>query len=148
MTEVPHGTKPSSLTHRDTPATLKLETLDEGGASSQVKGAALSLRDSTSVCSASSLSTDFSATLSLGNDDIAGDFVVTSDSSAVVDFLDFSDFSQAPPITSVHGDHALQRHEEVAAKKESPIVSFLNRYAFVCDDYNDDDGYNQFHDAS
>ncbi|KAF4088685.1 hypothetical protein AMELA_G00057480 [Ameiurus melas] len=124
-TEESHGTE----RHRDVPATLKLETTGEGGASSQVRGGALSYRDSTSVCSTSSLSTDFSATLSIGNDDRAGDFVVTSDSSAVVDFHDCSDFSrfpQAPPINSEHGD----RRDEVATKKESPIVSFFHRSLF------------------
>ncbi|KAB5578959.1 hypothetical protein PHYPO_G00188470 [Pangasianodon hypophthalmus] len=133
VTEESHGTEPLSLRHQDAPATLKLETIGEGGASSQVRGRALSYRDSTSVCSTSSLSTDFSATLSLGNDDIAGDFVVTSDSSAVVDFHDFNNFSrfpQTPPINSVHRDHPLQHHDEVAAKKESPIVNFFNRSLF------------------
>ncbi|MCI4376983.1 hypothetical protein PGIGA_G00198020 [Pangasianodon gigas] len=133
VTEESHSTEPLSLRRQDAPATLKLETIGEGGASSQVRGRALSYRDSTSVCSTSSLSTDFSATLSLGNDDIAGDFVVTSDSSAVVDFHDFNDFSrfpQTPPINSVHRDHPLQHHDEVAAKKESPIVNFFNRSLF------------------
>ncbi|MCJ8731162.1 hypothetical protein PDJAM_G00196060 [Pangasius djambal] len=133
VTEESQSTEPLSPRHQDAPATLKLETIGEGGASSQVRGGALSYRDSTSVCSTSSLSTDFSATLSLGNDDIAGDFVVTSDSSAVVDFHDFNDFSrfpQAPPINSVHRDHPLQHHDEVAAKKESPIVNFFNRSLF------------------
>lgn len=126
-----HSTEPLSLRHQDAPATLKLETTGEGGASSQVRGGALSYRDSTSVCSTSSLSTDFSATLSLGNDDITSDFVVTSDSSAVVDFHDFNDssrFAQTPPTDSVHRDPPQQRHNEVAPKKESPIVNFFNRY--------------------
>lgn len=124
-------TEPLAQRNQDTPATLKLETIDEGGASSQVRGGAVSFRDSTSVCSTSSLSTDFSATLSLGNDDVPGDFVVTSDSSAVVDFHDFSDFSrfpQSPPISSVHGDQP-----EQPEKKGSPIVNFLNRYTCVYD---------------
>ncbi|XP_060772105.1 TBC1 domain family member 14 isoform X2 [Neoarius graeffei] len=131
--EESHSTEPLSLRPQDAPATLKLETLDEGGASSQVRGGALSYRDSTSVCSASSLSTDLSATLSLGNDDVAGDFVVTSDSSAVVDFHDFSDFSQfpqTPPINIVHRDHPPQHDDKAAVKKESPIVNFLNRSLF------------------
>lgn len=128
------ATEPPSLRLRDTPATLKLETTDEGGASSQARGGAPSCRDSTSACSTSSLSTDFSATLSLSNDDIAGDFVVTSDSSAVVDFHDFKDFPQfvqTPPISTVHRDRPQQRHDEGVLKKESPFVNFLNRYKFV-----------------
>lgn len=135
VTEESHSTEPLSLRHQDAPATLKLETIGEGGASSQVRGAALSYRDSTSVCSTSSLSTDLSATLSLGNDDVTGDFVVTWDSSAVVDFHDFSDFSrfpQTPPINSIHRNHPPQHYDKVAVKKESPFVNFLNRYAFVC----------------
>ncbi|KAI5101597.1 TBC1 domain family member 14 isoform X1, partial [Silurus meridionalis] len=132
VTDESHGAEASGP-RRDTPATLKLETIGEGGASSQapVRGGALTYRDSTSVCSTSSLSTDFSATLSLGNEDTPGDFVVTSDSSAVVDFHDFSDFSgfsQAPPTNSKHED--LAWHGEGAPRKESPIVSFFNRRLF------------------
>ncbi|KAI5626475.1 TBC1 domain family member 14 isoform X1 [Silurus asotus] len=133
VTDESHDAGASGPRSRDTPATLKLETIGEGGASSQapVRGGALTYRDSTSVCSTSSLSTDFSATLSLGNEDTPGDFVVTSDSSAVVDFHDFSDFSgfsQAPPTNSNHGE--LARHGEGAVRKESPIVSFFNRRLF------------------
>lgn len=127
-------TEPLGKRTQDAPATLKLETIDEAGASIQVRGGAVSYRDSTSVCSTSSLSTDFSATLSLGNDDVPGDFVVTSDSSAVVDFHDFSDFSrfpQSPPLSSAHGDQPERHHDEVVVKKGSPIVNFLNRYTHV-----------------
>ncbi|XP_026990040.1 TBC1 domain family member 14 isoform X3 [Tachysurus fulvidraco] len=133
VTEEPQGIEPLSQRQRDAPATLKLEAVDEGGASSQVRGGALVYRDSTSVCSTSSLSTDFSATLSLGNDDAAGDFVVTSDSSAVVDFHDFSDFSRFPQATTINiiqRDHPQQHHCEAVAKKESPIVNFFNRRLF------------------
>ncbi|GAA6065400.1 TBC1 domain family member 14 isoform X1, partial [Tachysurus ichikawai] len=129
-TEEPQSIEQLSQRQRDAPATLKLEAVDEGGASSQVRGGALVYRDSTSVCSTSSLSTDFSATLSLGNDDAAGDFVVTSDSSAVVDFHDFSDFSRFPQATAINivqRDHPHQHHCEAVAKKESPIVNFFNR---------------------
>ncbi|XP_060731340.1 TBC1 domain family member 14 isoform X2 [Tachysurus vachellii] len=133
VTEEKQSIEPLSQRQRDAPATLKLEAVDEGGASSQVRGGALVYRDSTSVCSTSSLSTDFSATLSLGNDDAAGDFVVTSDSSAVVDFHDFSDFSQFPQATAINivpRDHPQQHHCEAVAKKESPIVNFFNRRLF------------------
>ncbi|KAG7330641.1 hypothetical protein KOW79_006863 [Hemibagrus wyckioides] len=133
VTTEPRSIEPLVQKHRDAPATLKLEAVDEGGASSQVRGGASVYRDSVSVCSTSSLSTDFSATLSLGNDDVTGDFVVTSDSSAVVDFHDFSDFShfpQATPTNTAHGDHPQQHHNEAVARKESPIVNFFNRKLF------------------
>ncbi|XP_062849534.1 TBC1 domain family member 14-like [Trichomycterus rosablanca] len=110
-------------THRDAPATLKLETTGGGGASSH--------RDSTSVCSTSSLSTELSTTLSLGNDDHA-DFVVTSNSSAVVDFQDFVEspkFSKAPPINDGafdHLQHPPQRQSEVTPRRASPIADFFN----------------------
>uniref|UniRef100_A0AAR2LUG9 Rab-GAP TBC domain-containing protein n=1 Tax=Pygocentrus nattereri TaxID=42514 RepID=A0AAR2LUG9_PYGNA len=102
-------------------------------------GGALNRSDEISVCSVSSLSTELSATLSLSNDDII-DFMVTSDSSAVVTFENNSDmvvsasrFSEAslPP-----SDDLPQSHQgaltpgELRLKRTSPILSFINRNLF------------------
>ncbi|KAI4883802.1 hypothetical protein NFI96_015955 [Prochilodus magdalenae] len=102
-------------------------------------GGALNRSDDISVCSVSSLSTELSATLSLSNDDIV-DFMVTSDSSAVVTFENSSDaVGGAPRYTDVPlppSDSLPQSHqgalapEELRPKRTSPIMSFINRNLF------------------
>uniref|UniRef100_A0A672RRM1 TBC1 domain family member 14 n=1 Tax=Sinocyclocheilus grahami TaxID=75366 RepID=A0A672RRM1_SINGR len=113
--------------HDDSPATLNLDISDSsilksstfpccdfdlvrpyaaGGLSSAAGKGTLNRSDDVSMCSVSSLSTEFSATLSVSNEDFL-DFMVTSESSAVVTFenedvLHHSDNSLSSP-TDLHG---------------------------------------------
>uniref|UniRef100_A0A671Q4J7 TBC1 domain family member 14-like n=1 Tax=Sinocyclocheilus anshuiensis TaxID=1608454 RepID=A0A671Q4J7_9TELE len=114
--------------HDDSPATLNLDISDSsilksstfprcdfdlvrpygaGGPSSAAGKGTLNRSDDISMCSVSSLSTEFSATLSVSNEDFL-DFMVTSESSAVVTFenedvLHHSDNSLSSP-TDLHGN--------------------------------------------
>ncbi|KAL7875453.1 hypothetical protein AOLI_G00104160 [Acnodon oligacanthus] len=102
-------------------------------------GGALNRSDEISVCSVSSLSTELSATLSLSNDDIV-DFMVTSDSSAVVTFENSSDMvvsaSRFSEVSLPPSDDLPQSHQgaltpgELRPKRTSPIMSFINRNLF------------------
>ncbi|MBN3300671.1 TBC14 protein, partial [Amia calva] len=98
----------------------------------------LARSDDISVCSVSSLSTELSTTLSVSNEDIL-DFMVTSDSSAIVtletDEAQFSDVtlsSQQDP-----GDWSPRRHDEATPPEETqhrklgPLASFFNRSLFA-----------------
>uniref|UniRef100_A0A8C1PGV9 TBC1 domain family, member 14 n=1 Tax=Cyprinus carpio TaxID=7962 RepID=A0A8C1PGV9_CYPCA len=113
--------------HDDNPATLNLDVSDNSiiksstfprcdfdlvrlygasGLSSAAGRGTLNRSDEISVCSVSSLSTEFSATLSVSNEDFQ-DFMVTSESSAVVTFenedvLHRCDNSLSSP-TDLHG---------------------------------------------
>uniref|UniRef100_A0A673M7M6 TBC1 domain family member 14-like n=1 Tax=Sinocyclocheilus rhinocerous TaxID=307959 RepID=A0A673M7M6_9TELE len=113
--------------HDDNPATLNLDVSDNSilksstfprcdfdlvrlygasGLSSAAGKGTLNRSDEISVCSVSSLSTEFSATLSVSNEDFL-DFMVTSESSAVVTFenedvLHRCDNSLSSP-TDLHG---------------------------------------------
>uniref|UniRef100_A0A673LKT6 TBC1 domain family member 14-like n=1 Tax=Sinocyclocheilus rhinocerous TaxID=307959 RepID=A0A673LKT6_9TELE len=117
--------------HDDSPATLNLDISDSsilksstfprcdfdlvrpygaGGLSSAAGKGTLNRSDDISMCSVSSLSTEFSATLSVSNEDFL-DFMVTSESSAVVTFenedvLHHSDSSLSSP-TDLHGNSLL-----------------------------------------
>uniref|UniRef100_A0A4W5MYX2 TBC1 domain family member 14 n=2 Tax=Hucho hucho TaxID=62062 RepID=A0A4W5MYX2_9TELE len=98
------------------------------------------LSDNISVCSVSSLSTELSATLSVSNEDIP-DFVVTSDSSAIVtletdegDAAQFSDITlSSSPGGNIGGDlWSPQRKQlelgsaEGRPKRLGPLASFFN----------------------
>uniref|UniRef100_A0A673M4P4 TBC1 domain family member 14-like n=1 Tax=Sinocyclocheilus rhinocerous TaxID=307959 RepID=A0A673M4P4_9TELE len=117
--------------HDDNPATLNLDVSDNSilksstfprcdfdlvrlygasGLSSAAGKGTLNRSDEISVCSVSSLSTEFSATLSVSNEDFL-DFMVTSESSAVVTFenedvLHRCDNSLSSP-TDLHGNTLL-----------------------------------------
>uniref|UniRef100_A0A672KM74 TBC1 domain family member 14 n=1 Tax=Sinocyclocheilus grahami TaxID=75366 RepID=A0A672KM74_SINGR len=117
--------------HDDNPATLNLDVSDNSmlksstfprcdfdlvrlygasGLSSAAGKGTLNRSDEISVCSVSSLSTEFSATLSVSNEDFL-DFMVTSESSAVVTFenedvLHRCDNSLSSP-TDLHGNSSL-----------------------------------------
>uniref|UniRef100_A0A672RRU1 TBC1 domain family member 14 n=1 Tax=Sinocyclocheilus grahami TaxID=75366 RepID=A0A672RRU1_SINGR len=119
--------------HDDSPATLNLDISDSsilksstfpccdfdlvrpyaaGGLSSAAGKGTLNRSDDVSMCSVSSLSTEFSATLSVSNEDFL-DFMVTSESSAVVTFenedvLHHSDNSLSSP-TDLHGKVIIRR---------------------------------------
>ncbi|KAF4110977.1 TBC1 domain family member 14 isoform X1 [Onychostoma macrolepis] len=149
--------------HDDSPATLNLDISDSsvlksstfprcdfdlvrpygaGGLSSAAGKGTLNRSDDISVCSVSSLSTEFSATLSVSNEDFL-DFMVTSESSAVVTFenedvLHRSDNSLSSP-TDLHGKlSSPQRHpvgvstpHEARPKRLGPLASFFHRSLFA-----------------
>ncbi|XP_035375610.1 TBC1 domain family member 14 isoform X2 [Electrophorus electricus] len=152
----PEAVRVQASSGEDAPATLTLEP-EHGGpprASTFARGAAtrlpmggggaLNRSDDVSICSVSSLSTELSATLSLGNDDGA-DFIITSDSSAVVTFENndaaaigsrFSDIPLPPPNNLLGGNWspgqqpvAAPMAQEVQLKR-SPILNFLSRSLF------------------
>ncbi|XP_061108783.1 TBC1 domain family member 14 isoform X2 [Conger conger] len=137
------------------PATLTLEPADGGGprkSSTFPRSAhdaarlfspgarsALNRSDDISVCSVSSLSTELSATLSASNEDIL-DFMVTSDSSAIValetDDTHFSDVTLSSPVEC--GDLWSPRRRPPAASQEDarvkrlgPLASFFTRSLFA-----------------
>ncbi|KAJ8262116.1 hypothetical protein GJAV_G00162400 [Gymnothorax javanicus] len=103
---------------------------------------ALNRSDDISVCSVSSLSTELSATLSISNEDIL-DFVVTSDSSAIVtletDDTHFSDITLSSP--TEHGDLWSPQGNSLATsslhddegrnKRLGPLASFFTRSLFA-----------------
>ncbi|XP_026123535.1 TBC1 domain family member 14 isoform X1 [Carassius auratus] len=149
--------------HDDSPATLNLDISDSsilksssfprcgfdlvhsygaGGLSSAAGKGTLNRSDDISVCSVSSLSTEFSATLSVSNEDFL-DFMVTSESSAVVTFenedvLHRSDNSLSSP-TDLHGKlSSPQPHpvgvstpHETRPKRLGPLASFFHRSLFA-----------------
>uniref|UniRef100_A0A671Q440 TBC1 domain family member 14-like n=1 Tax=Sinocyclocheilus anshuiensis TaxID=1608454 RepID=A0A671Q440_9TELE len=149
--------------HDDSPATLNLDISDSsilksstfprcdfdlvrpygaGGPSSAAGKGTLNRSDDISMCSVSSLSTEFSATLSVSNEDFL-DFMVTSESSAVVTFenedvLHHSDNSLSSP-TDLHGKlSSPQRHpvgvstpHEARPKRLGPLASFFHRSLFA-----------------
>lgn len=150
--------------HDDSPATLNLDVSDSsilksstfprcdfdlvrpygaGGLSSAAGKGTFNRSDDISVCSVSSLSTEFSATLSVSNEDFL-DFMVTSESSAVVTFenedvLHRSNNSLSSP-TDLHGKlSSPQWHpvgvstpHEARPKRLGPLASFFHRYRSVC----------------
>lgn len=147
----------------DNPATLNLDISDSSllksstfprcdfdlvrlysssGLSSATGKGTLNRSDDISVCSVSSLSTEFSATLSVSNEDFL-DFMVTSESSAVVTFenddvLHHSDNSLSSP-TDLHGKLSspqwqpvgLSTPHEARPKKLGPLADFFHRSLFA-----------------
>ncbi|XP_052007969.1 TBC1 domain family member 14 isoform X1 [Xyrauchen texanus] len=145
--------------HNDNPATLNLDVSDNSllksstfprcdfdsvrlyGASGLCSGAGkgtLNRSDDISVCSVSSLSTEFSATLSVSNEDFL-DFMVTSESSAVVTFenedvMHRSGISLSPH-TDLHNKLSSPQHQpvglsiphEARPKRLGPLASFFHR---------------------
>ncbi|XP_067258279.1 TBC1 domain family member 14 isoform X2 [Chanodichthys erythropterus] len=145
--------------HDDNPATLNLDISDSSllksstfprcdfdlvrlysasGLSSAAGKGTLNRSDDISVCSVSSLSTEFSATLSVSNEDFL-DFMVTSESSAVVTFenddvLHRSDNSLSPP-TDLHGKLSSPQRQpvgvstphEARTKRLGPLTNFFHR---------------------
>ncbi|TRY99652.1 hypothetical protein DNTS_018057 [Danionella cerebrum] len=145
--------------HDDKPATLNLE-ISEGslikastfprcdfdfvrlhapnGLSSAACKGTLNRSDDFSVCSVSSLSTEFSTTLSVSNEDFL-DFMVTSESSAVVTFenedaLNRFDHSLSPPSDFHKKLSSPQRPsveistpKETRSKTPAPLISFFHR---------------------
>lgn len=95
---------------------------------------ALNRSDDISVCSVSSMSTEFS----VSNEDIL-DFTVTSDSSAIVTLetdesgsAAFSDVTlSSSPVLSYMGSGITQQEEHVTQKKPSPLLSLFNRYVWI-----------------
>lgn len=150
--------------HDDNPATLNLDISDSSllksstfprcdfdlvrlysasGLSSAAGRGTLNRSDDISVCSVSSLSTEFSATLSVSNEDFL-DFMVTSESSAVVTFenddvLHRSDNSLSPP-TDLHGKLSSPQWQpvgvstphEARTKRLGPLTNFFHRYCSIC----------------
>lgn len=148
----------------DNPATLNLDISDSSllksstfprcdfdlvrlygasGLSSAAGKGTLNRSDDISVCSVSSLSTEFSATLSVSNEDFL-DFMVTSESSAVVTFenddvLHRSDNSLSPP-TNLHGKLSSPQRQAVGVstphearpKRLGPLANFFHRYCSIC----------------
>ncbi|KAG8591371.1 hypothetical protein GDO81_000148 [Engystomops pustulosus] len=94
----------------------------------------LNRSDDISDCSVSSLSTDFSTTLSVSNEDIV-DFLVTSNSSAIVnlenDETHFSDVTLNS--AKDNSDAALAQEGDVEGKIKilGPISNFFNRNIFA-----------------
>ncbi|KAK9971834.1 hypothetical protein ABG768_025181 [Culter alburnus] len=149
--------------HDDNPATLNLDISDSSllksstfprcdfdlvrlysasGISSAAGKGTLNRSDDISVCSVSSLSTEFSATLSVSNEDFL-DFMVTSESSAVVTFenddvLHRSDNSLSPP-TDLHGKLSSPQWQpvgvstphEARTKRLGPLTNFFHRSLFA-----------------
>ncbi|XP_056125865.1 TBC1 domain family member 14 isoform X1 [Rhinichthys klamathensis goyatoka] len=147
----------------DNPATLNLDISDSSllksstfprcdfdlvrlygasGLSSAAGKGTLNRSDDISVCSVSSLSTEFSATLSVSNEDFL-DFMVTSESSAVVTFenddvLHRSDNSLSPP-TNLHGKLSSPQRQAVGVstphearpKRLGPLANFFHRSLFA-----------------
>lgn len=147
----------------DNPATLNLDISDSSllksstfprcdfdlvrlysssGLSSATGKGTLNRSDDISVCSVSSLSTEFSATLSVSNEDFL-DFMVTSESSAVVTFenddvLHHSDNSLSSP-TDLHGKLSspqwqpvgISTPHEARPKKLGPLADFFHRSLFA-----------------
>lgn len=150
--------------HDDNPATLNLDISDgsllksstfprcdfdlvrlygASGLSSAAGKGTLNRSDDISVGSVSSLSTEFSATLSVSNEDFL-DFMVTSESSAVVTFenddaLHRSDNSLPPP-TDLHGKLSSPQRQpvgvctphEARTKRLGPLANFFHRYCSIC----------------
>uniref|UniRef100_A0A8C1YUV2 TBC1 domain family, member 14 n=1 Tax=Cyprinus carpio TaxID=7962 RepID=A0A8C1YUV2_CYPCA len=144
--------------HDDNPATLNLDVSDNSiiksstfprcdfdlvrlygasGLSSAAGRGTLNRSDEISVCSVSSLSTEFSATLSVSNEDFQ-DFMVTSESSAVVTFenedvLHRCDNSLSSP-TDLHGKLSSPQRQPVGVstphearpKRLGPLASFFH----------------------
>ncbi|CAB1345044.1 unnamed protein product, partial [Coregonus sp. 'balchen'] len=108
-------------------------------AMSGVGGRGLNRSDDISVCSVSSLSTELSATLSVSTEDIL-DFMVTSDSSAIVTMetddggsAHFSDVTLSPGGDIEGGLRSPQRRhmgpgaeDEGRPKRLGPLASFFN----------------------
>lgn len=149
--------------HDDNPATLNLDISDgsllksstfprcdfdlvrhygPSGLSSAAGKGTLNRSDDISVCSVSSLSTEFSTTLSVSNEDFL-DFMVTSESSAVVTFenedvLHRFDSSLSAPI-DLHGKLSSPQRQPVGVsgahearpKRLGPLASFFNRGLFA-----------------
>lgn len=148
--------------HDDNPATLNLDVSDNsilksstfprcdfdsvrlyssGGLGGATGRSALNRSDDISVGSVSSLSTEFSATLSVSNEDFL-DFMVTSESSAVVTFenedhvhrsynsvLPNNDLSVSSPQRQPGG---LSTSHEGREKRLGPLASFFHRLIFHC----------------
>nr|XP_015200418.1 PREDICTED: TBC1 domain family member 14 isoform X2 [Lepisosteus oculatus] len=99
---------------------------------------ALNRSDDISVCSVSSLSTEMSTTLSVSNEDIL-DFMVTSDSSAIVnletDEANFTDVTLSSPQDlgsgSPHCQQGFPPQEEPRQRKLGPLASFFTRSLFA-----------------
>ncbi|XP_072553612.1 TBC1 domain family member 14 isoform X3 [Paramormyrops kingsleyae] len=150
------GVAPRARGSDDGPATLTLEPMDDGGlrksstfprsgfdsaqlASPGVRSA-LHRSDDISVCSASSLSTELSATLSVSHEDML-DFMVTCDSSAIVtletDEGHFSEVSLSSP--AVLGDSwnpsqhntVTMSQEEGRPRRLGPLANFFSRSLFA-----------------
>uniref|UniRef100_A0A8C2QAF0 TBC1 domain family, member 14 n=1 Tax=Cyprinus carpio TaxID=7962 RepID=A0A8C2QAF0_CYPCA len=149
--------------HDDNPATLNLDVSDNSiiksstfprcdfdlvrlygasGLSSAAGRGTLNRSDEISVCSVSSLSTEFSATLSVSNEDFQ-DFMVTSESSAVVTFenedvLHRCDNSLSSP-TDLHGKLSSPQRQPVGVstphearpKRLGPLASFFHKSLFA-----------------
>ncbi|XP_026071313.1 TBC1 domain family member 14-like isoform X1 [Carassius auratus] len=149
--------------HDDNPATLNLDVSDNStlksstfprcdfdlvrlygasGLSSAAGKGTLNRSDEISVCSVSSLSTEFSATLSVSNEDFQ-DFMVTSESSAVVTFenedvLHRCDNSLSSP-TDLHGKLSSPQRQPVGVstphearpKRLGPLASFFHKSLFT-----------------
>uniref|UniRef100_A0A673M7S8 TBC1 domain family member 14-like n=1 Tax=Sinocyclocheilus rhinocerous TaxID=307959 RepID=A0A673M7S8_9TELE len=149
--------------HDDNPATLNLDVSDNSilksstfprcdfdlvrlygasGLSSAAGKGTLNRSDEISVCSVSSLSTEFSATLSVSNEDFL-DFMVTSESSAVVTFenedvLHRCDNSLSSP-TDLHGKLSSPQRQPVGVstphearpKRLGPLASFFHKSLFA-----------------
>ncbi|XP_050970830.1 TBC1 domain family member 14 isoform X1 [Labeo rohita] len=149
--------------HDDNPATLNLDVSDNSilksstfprcdfdlvrlystsGLSSTAGKGTLNRSDDISVGSVSSLSTEFSATLSVSNEDFL-DFMVTSESSAVVTFenedvLHRSDNSLSSP-TDLHGKLSSPQRQPVGVstphearpKRLGPLASFFHKSLFA-----------------
>ncbi|XP_057191462.1 TBC1 domain family member 14 [Triplophysa rosa] len=147
--------------HDDNPATLNLDVSDNsilksstfprcdfdsvrlyssGGLGGATGRSALNRSDDISVGSVSSLSTEFSATLSVSNEDFL-DFMVTSESSAVVTFenedvvhrynnsvLPNNDLPVSIPQRQPGG---LSTSHEGRAKRLGPLASFFHRSLFT-----------------
>lgn len=150
--------------HDDNPATLNLDISDgsllksstfprcdfdlvrhygPSGLSSAAGKGTLNRSDDISVCSVSSLSTEFSTTLSVSNEDFL-DFMVTSESSAVVTFENEDVLHRFDSSVSSHFDlygklSSPQRQpvgdtaaHEARPKRLGPLASFFNRYSSIC----------------
>lgn len=141
--------------HDDNPATLNLDVSDNsllksstfprcdfdsvrlysaGGLCGATGRSALNRSDDISVGSVSSLSTEFSATLSVSNEDFL-DFMVTSESSAVVTFEN-EDVHRSNNSVSPNNDlhvSSPQRQptsHEGRTKRLGPLASFFHRLLF------------------
>ncbi|XP_073692090.1 TBC1 domain family member 14 isoform X1 [Garra rufa] len=149
--------------HDDNPATLNLDVSDNSmlksstfprcdfdlvrlystsGLSSAAGKGTLNRSDDISVGSVSSLSTEFSATLSVSNEDFL-DFMVTSESSAVVTFenedvLQRNDNSLSSP-TDLHGKLSSPQRQPVGVstphearpKRLGPLANFFHKGLFA-----------------
>lgn len=147
--------------HDDNPATLNLDVSDNsllksstfprcdfdsvrlysaGGLCGATGRSALNRSDDISVGSVSSLSTEFSATLSVSNEDFL-DFMVTSESSAVVTFENEDVVHHANNSVSPNNDlhvsspqrqpAGLSTSHEGRTKRLGPLASFFHRSLFT-----------------